>query len=144
MHPKKTKTNKQLTPEEKSRLIVEYTTKWAQRLSVPYKISVQYKTHQDEEKERRWAEVHLGMLPYRKARIVVYDELMGLPSAEFLRTAERKIFHEVYHLYLWPYTSFCENMFTDDEGKKAHLESLEEDMVTRAEEAFFGPDDRED
>lgn len=107
-------------------------------MGLRYLVGIQYKTHQDEDKSRSWADIELGVMPYRRAKITVYDELMGLDSESFKRTAERKIFHEMCHLFIYPLVSFADNLFFDDEGKKKHLLELEEDLITRMEELFFG------
>lgn len=113
------------------------------RIHPDYAVSFAFKTHGDHDPERVWASIDLGTMEYWRARLTVYDELMGVASEKFEAMADRTICHEIAHLLVYPLVSYCDNMFTEDEGKKAELLKLEESLVSRIETIFHGPPDPE-
>ena len=124
-----------MTPKERDKWISESISYWRHEFRIPpdLELKVKYVTNRDEDEDRKYATIAMGMVPYSKATLEIYDEVFA--AKDFKDTADKAICHEILHLALYPLVSYCNNIFVGDEGKQRHLEELEETVVTTLERA---------
>jgi len=124
-----------LGPEDRDQYIRDRIAYWRDRLRVSpsLKVKLKYITNNDPA-ERNYAQIDRSMIEYDSAVLEVYDEVFA--AADFKKTAEETICHEVLHLAMYPLVAFLDSMFTNDEGKQKEVERLEEAVVNVLQKAF--------
>lgn len=122
-----------MSPSERDKWIKDSITYWRNefRISPDLAITVKFVTNRDDDEDRKYATISLGLLPYNKATLEIYDDVFS--SKDFKKTADQAICHEMLHIALSPLVCYCNNMFIGDEGKQRHLEDAEEAVVTLLE-----------
>ena len=121
---------KSKNPKQKDQYLQRMLRKWQKLFAIPQsiKIETKYVTHRHMDDERQDAEVFSEMAEYGKVLVEVYDDVFS--SKDFEATAEETACHEMLHVALLPITSYCNNMFSGDEGKQKELTKLEEAFIT--------------
>ena len=126
-----------MMPSAKRKYFKDRVNYWARFFGVSKTIDVSVKFSEGTEDPSDAAEVDLDHMQYLRATISAHPGLMSIERG-FRKTADAAACHEVLHLVQHPLISYCENMFSGDEGKKAELEKLEEMVVTTLQNALVG------
>lgn len=128
-----------MTPKQMNDYLIQRVEHWRKKLRIDpdLELTVKFVTsHSSDPCVTNYGEVFLSDIQYGRATIHIYDNVFK--DDNFKVVADQTIFHELMHIALSDIMAYCENMFGDDDGKRAELTRLEETFITRMERSFAG------